>query len=428
MLHRRSHSLLAACGYLLILLFLFSDSVRTGRGISAADLIYQFDCFSYLAPPGYRPANALLEDQVTQFEPWRYYARQQIRSGHLPIDNPWQGGGVPLLGNYQSALLYPTQLAYYVLPENLASLLSAVGRLLAAGLGTWLLCRSLGISRPVAWTAGAMFALGGFNVAWLGHPHSNCSILLPWVLWMTLRLFCCPRRHRWRRVIGLGIVAALLMLGGHPATVFHVLFCAGTLALFLALRRLWRARRRAMPRRAVLPSVGRALGRWGVAMLLGALLASPALVPFVLYLRQSAAWVTRQDHGGSAESPRILLTWLAPNVFGNPRDNNSAVSIFSIPAPQPIERWLVKDENFNEAIGGYVGSAFLLASPFGLLAQAEVGGALGLVAWRVFLRGRLRSAGHFPACGPSSPLPLQRQSPVGPAAGLRRAVAGISGN
>ncbi len=56
--------------------------------------------------PSY-PARALgasgLSDPVWQFAPWAEFAGAELRAGRLPLWNPHQDGGVPLLGNSVSA-------------------------------------------------------------------------------------------------------------------------------------------------------------------------------------------------------------------------------------------------------------------------------------------------------------------------------------
>ena len=42
-----------------------------------------------------------------QFYPWREYAFDMLRGGQLPLWNPYNGAGAPLIANYQSALFYP---------------------------------------------------------------------------------------------------------------------------------------------------------------------------------------------------------------------------------------------------------------------------------------------------------------------------------
>ena len=136
--------------YLAVALVYFGDSVTAGVGISAADLIYTFGAYRYLAPSGFVPSNRELADQVTQFEPWRKFAREELAAGRFPWSNPYQGGGLPFVGNHQSALFYPTTWLFLVLPDNLASVLTALAKVTAAAAGTFVFLRSFAILRWVA--------------------------------------------------------------------------------------------------------------------------------------------------------------------------------------------------------------------------------------------------------------------------------------
>jgi hypothetical protein len=60
-----------------------------------------------------------------QFYPWREYGFDLIRHGQLPLWNPYNGAGAPLLANYQSALLYPPNWFGLFLP--LACISSSAG-------------------------------------------------------------------------------------------------------------------------------------------------------------------------------------------------------------------------------------------------------------------------------------------------------------
>src|SRR5512146_1228726 len=42
-----------------------------------------------------------------QFIPWRTYAWQLLQNGLLPLWNPLNGMGAPLIANYQVAFFYP---------------------------------------------------------------------------------------------------------------------------------------------------------------------------------------------------------------------------------------------------------------------------------------------------------------------------------
>ncbi|WP_176236181.1 hypothetical protein [Candidatus Hakubella thermalkaliphila] len=49
-------------------------------------------------------------DPMTQFVPIRVFIKNSISSGIFPLWNPYQAGGVTVIGNPQAALLYPINL------------------------------------------------------------------------------------------------------------------------------------------------------------------------------------------------------------------------------------------------------------------------------------------------------------------------------
>src|SRR5215207_4437127 len=72
-----------------------------------------------------------------QFVPWRDYAFDLLRQGQLPLWNPYNGAGAPLLANYQSALLYPLNWISFILPLAWSMSVLAVLHLFLAGCGMW---------------------------------------------------------------------------------------------------------------------------------------------------------------------------------------------------------------------------------------------------------------------------------------------------
>jgi hypothetical protein len=74
-----------------------------------------------------------------QFYPWREYAFDLLRHGQLPLWNEFNGGGAPLLANYQSALLYPLNWPGLILPLAWSMSVMAALHLFIAGRGMWAL-------------------------------------------------------------------------------------------------------------------------------------------------------------------------------------------------------------------------------------------------------------------------------------------------
>jgi hypothetical protein len=214
------------------------------------------------------PTVDALSDPVWQFVPWIEIARRELRAGRAPLWNPHQDGGVPLLGNAQSALgsplLWPALLAGVGAGWNLSLLL----RILVALGSAWLWLRDLGRSAAGALLGAVAFALSGPFVAWLEHPQTLTAAAVPLLLLFARRTASAPTRSSF---FGLAAATALVLAGGHPETQLMAALLAAVVAVHAAPRA-----------RAVLTPLG--------AACIGAGLAAPLLLPFAEYLRLSEAW------------------------------------------------------------------------------------------------------------------------------------------
>ena len=242
-------------------------------------------------------------DAAVVFHPILEVARAQVHAGRLPLWNPYIYAGMPLLGDVQSALLYPLTWLAMALAVESAWGLMAVLKLLIAGLGAFVLGRELGLGWAGALVAGVVFMLCSPNVAWLQWPLATVYALLPWLLYATHRLHARPGR---RRAAALAGVVALSLFAGHPETAALSSTAAGAylVALGLAERRSPRA-------------VAGSLARWTGAHMLGLALSAVVLVPFLFAYVPS---ITRQVHGDFAKlsmPPEVGLLWLMPSLFGD---------------------------------------------------------------------------------------------------------------
>ena len=253
-----------------------------------------------------RPIAALtLSDPVWQFVPWLELARRELLAARLPLWNPHQDGGVPLLGNGQSALgsplLFPALLVGVAHGWNLTLL----ARLLAALAGAYLWLRDRGRS-PIAGSLGALaFALSGAFVAWLEHPHTLAAAPVPLLLLFAGR---AAERPAARSIAGLAIATALVLLGGHPETAF----LAALLAVGVVLVR-------ARSPRGVASSCG--------AALLGAALAAPFLFPFMEYYAISAARLGADRHPFVLPLSAIVRFLLPKDSASHPIEAAATVSV-----------------------------------------------------------------------------------------------------
>lgn len=255
-----------------------------------------------------RSGNVDLADAAQQFVPWLELARRELAAGRLPLWNPYQDGGAPLLGNAQSALGSPLVWPALQLGAGHGWNLVLLLKVLAAACGAWLWLRDLGRSRAAAALGAVAFALSGSFVAWLAHPHTLVAAAAPWVLWAAQRAARGPSPGR---VAALAGATWLACVGGHPETLLMVALLAGA----------W-----------VLATCGwRGLGRATPAALLGLALAGPVLVPFAEYLLLSEAWATGGGREGTTLAWRTLLRFVVPgSQVGNQIETAVTVSLVGL--------------------------------------------------------------------------------------------------
>ena len=243
---------------------------------------------------------------LLQFYPWRSFAVQEYLSGQIPLWNPHVGLGAPLAANLQSAVFYPMNLIYLLIPIERAMTVTVVGHIALAGLFCYGFARLLGFSKAGAFVTGLTFMFSGYVVARAGFLSMTSVVAwLPALLWSVeglLRALSDGRRSsvaRW--LCGLAAVTAMTLLAGHAQLAAYSL--AAVSAYLLA--RSW--------------------SRWGqmatagAGLALGAALAAVQLLPTLELARYSErqSGVAYDVATSSSLWPGQLLGLLFPNFFGS---------------------------------------------------------------------------------------------------------------
>ena len=306
------HALVVLC---LVLLILFPE-VLSGKVLLPADILFQEPFWREAAPADFaHPQNDLLSDIVRAFYPWHAVAHRSMRTvGRVPLWNPYELAGQPLVGNAQSALFFPPNLLLFWLDPGTVATVRAMAIILFTGLFTFLLCRRLQISQQGSLLSMLCACLAGPLVVWLGYPHANVYACLPFLMWSGEGLIQSRHSVVWTVLIAVGI--GLSICGGHPEMTAYVnlVFAAYFLARLLWLQTPWREK---VP----------LLARFITAVMLGALVGAVQLLPFAEALLQSATLA----HGGRSpghyglfyhphwvSEVATMVTMLFPKFYGSP--------------------------------------------------------------------------------------------------------------
>ncbi len=310
--HRGERENLRRSAFIRVLLH---GSLADGGAVLALGLLLLL-AFWHIGPAGRVIAGG---DLFTYFYPYWAEAARALRAGRLPLWNPYLFMGVPFLANSQAGVLYPLNWPFWLLlPPHAALHWSALLHLWLAGWGAYLYARaSLHLGRLGAWTAGVVFALGGYLGAQVEHLNQLQALAwLPWALFLYDRVFEREREQRGdfaaaaegcRRkippVFGLAVVIGLMLLAGHTQSAFIALVGLGVAAL--------------VPRAGV--PLGRRLGVLAGAAGLGALLAAAQLVPTAELARYSIrrGGLPFNERVSFSLSPLYLARALLPG-YGRP--------------------------------------------------------------------------------------------------------------
>ena len=172
-------------------------------------------------------------DGSSFYYPFYQRVQQEWAAGRLPLWEPEENGGMPLLGNPTAAVLYPGKLIFAVMSYACAARWYVIAHVLLACLSMFWLLRSWKIGISAA-TFGALAYAYGAPVLL---QYSNV-IFLVGAAWMPLGLYAADR---WlslgspRALVALAIVLALQALGGDPQAAYITLLAALIHAVSLSI-------------------------------------------------------------------------------------------------------------------------------------------------------------------------------------------------
>lgn len=287
---------------------LLVQSLVMGRGLVNAGVALAVPPWSL--PALSVPMNRILVDQTLVFAPERERMHREFLAGRFALWNPNLACGLPGIGSIQSANLFPLNILALPISPFFASGWLAFIKLTLAGGFAMLFARRLGLPTLAAATTGIVFALGGFMVFWLNHPHVNS------VMWLPLLLLCTEvmlaRRAGDPPVLIVWMIAAtatgFMLLGGHPPSMVHILMA---IAAYLIFRAIILRRASAIVPAALL---------LGFAVLVGVLIAAPQLLTYLEYHGLSSTNAASAHLNRNAEhfNESIWLHYLMPYVSGAP--------------------------------------------------------------------------------------------------------------
>ena len=301
-----------------------------------------------------------VHDVQNYFYPYHAVSANILRSGELPLWNPYAFSGIPLLGDGQTAMFYPPNWLFFLLPAAAALNYAILLQFSIAGVGMFLCALGFGLRRTPALFAAIAFMFCGMITARVVHLSIMSGVaLIPWLVWCVDQVLGVRGqgsgagtsergvgsdsnyrsiRHRKSQPLALdswfvaaAVVAALQVFAGHPQV---PVYTAGALVLLALLRGIeaWRVTGR------WLALVGAGVRLAGIYTL-GYTLAAIQLVPWVELGAASprAAGAAFEFVMGSGTHGAEWLLFLFPYLAGAQRTGAFARAPLGI--AQAVNTW-----------------------------------------------------------------------------------------
>ena len=275
-----------------------------------------------------------------------HLAALDLLHGHWPWWNYYEGLGQPLVGEMQSASLFPLTLLFAM---SSGLVWFHITLEVIAGASTYFFARRLSLPIFFATVAGMLFALNG-TYAWLGNAVLNPVAFLPMLLLgveMILNSSASRSQQGWYVA---AIAVALSIYAGFP----EVAFFDGLFAGAWAVVRIFGVPRTLRPR---------AIRRLGLGAVVGVVLALPVLVPFADFIHVAFIGSHTSAVYGVIRLPTYALPALFdPYVYGTIFSNSNV-------------------QSFWGEVGGYFGASICALALVGLFGRRLRRERILLAAW-----------------------------------------------
>lgn len=252
--------------------------------------------------PGYFPVHStdvpLFEEGIMQF------ITHSLQSGILPLWNPHQACGTPLVGMMHTGIFFPLNLILYLLPNIIAWDVLIFFRFLLSGLFTYWFMRTLHFKKLPSLTAAVAFMISA-PMVFIHWSTVHVDLLLPLLLLALEQLIKNPKPQQ---AAVTAAVVALTCFAGNPE---HVFLVNAYGFLFFCFRYAMKYHRQRQLCQTAFSFAG--------AYLLGAGLAAIVLFPF-LQNWMYEFWHAHSDYIGMIPEGKnirtqTLINFIIPHFF-----------------------------------------------------------------------------------------------------------------
>lgn len=297
---------------ILVSVLIFFYPISKGQIPFPGDLLVNF-YEPYKAYPilGYVPGSVPTKNQgsdvIRHIFPWKSFAIDSLKQGEIPFWNPHNFSGNPLMANFQSAVFYPLNVIFLLLPLLPAWTIYIMLSPVFAAIFMFLYLQEIKLSKLARVFGGLTFAFSSYMVVWMEYGNIGHTLL-----WLPLGLFFTEKiikEESFRNYVYLILTLLMSVLAGYIQGYFYI-----TAVIFVYF-----AAKSFLNKSLTLKKI----------LFFSATLTFPVLLSMFQILPTKELFESSTRSNYTLEQIKALLnpwwygvTVVVPNFFGNPASNN----------------------------------------------------------------------------------------------------------
>lgn len=255
-------------------------------------------------------------DFILWFYPWKRSIYEYVWShGALPFWNPYVFSGTPFIANIQASMFYPLGFLFYLIPTKYAYGYTIIFHCMLGAIFMYVLVRSLSINKAGSFLAAVIFTYNGFFAAHMYAGHLTFVQNYVWIPLIFYFLYKFLNASDFRYAVLSGLFLGIQILGGFPQIAFYTILALILLGAYHIGTRLKHGER---------SNIFRLSGGMVIIVSMAFALAAVQLLPTGEFARLStrSGGVTYEFATSDSLDPVNFMTFVIPNLFGNPANNS----------------------------------------------------------------------------------------------------------
>lgn len=153
----------------------------------------------------------------------RFFGFNLLKKGIIPLWCPNQKAGFPFIGSFQSAIFYPINLLFVIMPIHWAFNICYLLHMSLSGIFTYLFIKHITENKIAGVTSSIIYMFSSFQILHIFSGNINIICAMTWTPLVFLLIDIALKKNKIQWIIISGVILGIQILAGHIQYIFHLI-------------------------------------------------------------------------------------------------------------------------------------------------------------------------------------------------------------